>query len=596
MAEVILTRQLIEGFSFSSSYGSYHKHAFPAPFTILEGQRYLVYWDGKTYESVAYAFTHGIYSVVGIGNPMQAGGEDNGDPYAISYNEEYGTLDYFSTEVSAGHTISVTLLDENAAPIFQHHSLTFIYASMFGMYLWESYGDTENFPDPTPFELIPGETYRVVWDSTPYDCVAVAVDSGGITGIGLGNFSLLGMGENTGEPFVLGVFADGSDTACLTSDEGSSHSIILYRLIPSGNEIILKNYSGEPVTYENVDAVMFDTPDGGTQVYTRGELIQGVSVVLDLKDGNQTVNTPEGTLARSATIIKPDTLVPENIRSGATIAGVEGEFLGDTEELALSLSMADGDMVITPTAEGKVISQVTIAKPESLIPENIAEGVEIGGVVGTFVGGGSIEGVYKVTFYSWDGQLLLERYCYQGDDCPCPVAQGRITVDTNRPNSTKFVYGDWNGWAKAPDVAVQVDVLKNVSEDMELYAAYEITYENIIPEQTLAFSYKSDDKSYECALLPGALTLGETYVVVWDGTPYTVTCKKGASGVINGSINISTTEYLGDPTLRKGFFGYSIAWKVSSTGHPFYIGLYNSSQISIFTQQSATSHTVWVYK
>jgi hypothetical protein len=176
------------------------------------------------------------------------------------------------------------------------------------------------------------------------------------------------------------------------------------------------------------------------------------------------------------------------------------------------------------------------------------------------------------------------------------VAQGRITVDTNRPNSTKFVYGDWNGWAKAPDVAVQVDVLKNVSEDMELYAAYEITYENIIPEQTLAFSYKSDDKSYECALLPGALTLGETYVVVWDGTPYTVTCKKGASGVINGSINISTTEYLGDPTLRKGFFGYSIVWKVSSTGHPFYIGLYNSSQISIFTQQSATSHTVWVYK
>jgi hypothetical protein len=108
---------------------------------------------------------------------------------------------------------------------------------------------------------------------------------------------------------------------------------------------------------------------------------------LDLKDGNQTVTTPEGMLARSATIIKPDTLVPENIRGGAIIAGVEGEFLGDAEELALSLSMADGDMVITPTEKGKVISQVTITKPETLIPENIVEGVEIGGVVGTFVGG-----------------------------------------------------------------------------------------------------------------------------------------------------------------------------------------------------------------
>ena len=596
MAEVLFPRQLVEGFAFNSSYGSYHEHAFPAPFTIVEGQRYLVYWDGKTYESVAYAFDHGIYSVVGIGNPMQAGAESNGDPYAISYNEEYGTLDYFSTETNESHTIGVTLLSEADEPLFCNHRVAFFYASMFGMHLWETYGDTENYPDPTPFDLIAGETYRIIWDGIPHECVAVYINSGGIAGTAVGNFALLGMGENTGETFLMGVFEDGSDTACLTVEEGEYHSIVLYHIRPGGKEIVLKNYSGEPVTYENVDAVMFDTPDGGTQVYTRGALIENVTVLLDLQEGNQQVIAPEGTVARMATIIKPDTLVPENIRNGTTSAGVEGEFLGDTEELALSLSMVDGDMVITPTEDGKVISQVTIAKPETLIPENIAEGVEIGGVLGTFVGGGAIEGVYKVTFYSWDGQLLLERYCYQGDDCPCPVAQGRITVETNRPNSTKFVYGEWNGWAKAPDVAAQNDVLKNVSEDMELYATYEITYENIIPEQTLAFSYKSDDKCYECDLLPGTLTLGETYVVVWDGTPYTVTCKKGASGVINGSINISTTEYLGDPTLRKGFFGYSIAWKVSSTGHPFYIGLYNSSQISIFTQKSNATHTVWVYK
>ena len=596
MAEVLLTRQLMEGFTFNSGYGSYHNHAFPAPFSIVEGKRYLVYWDGKIYESVAYAFTYGVYSVIGIGNPMQAGAEDNGEPYAISYNEEYGTLDYFSTEDSESHTISVTLLDEKDAPIFCNHSLSFFFASMFGMYLWETYGDTENFPDPTPFELVAGETYRVVWDGVPYDCVGIAVDSGGISGIGLGNFGLLDMGEITGEPFVLGVFADGSDTACLTSDEGATHSVIIYRLISTGNEIVLKNYSGTDVTYENVDAVMFDTPDGGTQVYTRGELVNGLSVGLDLKDGNQIITAPEGTVARSATIIKPDTLVPENIRNGITIAGVEGEFLGDTEELALLLSMADGDMVITPTEEGKVISLVTITKPETLIPENIAEGVEIGGVVGTFVGGGAIEGVYKVTFYSWDGQLLLERYCYQGDDCPCPVAQGRITVSTTREDSNKYVYGEWCGWAKAPDVAVQTDVLKNVTEDMVLYAAYEIAYENIIPEQTIAFTYSSDDKCYSCALQPGSITLGETYVVVWDGTPYTITCKKGAGGIINGSITISTTEYLGDPTQRKGFFGYSIAWNVTSTGHPFYIGANSSTQLSIFTQQSNATHTVWVYK
>ena len=97
-------------------------------------------------------------------------------------------------------------------------------------------------------------------------------------------------------------------------------------------------------------------------------------------------------------------------------------------------------------------------------------------------------------------------------------------------------------------------------------------------------------------MLTGSITLGETYVVVWDGTPYTITCKKGASGTVNGSLTISTTEYLGDPTIRKGFVGYTITWKVSSTGHPFYIGLYNSGKLCIYTQQTAASHTVWVYK
>ena len=82
---------------------------------------------------------------------------------------------------------------------------------------------------------------------------------------------------------------------------------------------------------------------------------------------------------------KSHTVAPHLILGGIRVGITQP--LGNL--LALSLSMADGDMVITPTEEGKVISQVTITKPETLIPENIAEGVEIGGVVGTFVGGGA---------------------------------------------------------------------------------------------------------------------------------------------------------------------------------------------------------------
>lgn len=46
------------------------------------------------------------------------------------------------------------------------------------------------------------------------------------------------------------------------------------------------------------------------------------------------------------------------------------------------LSMPDGDQVITPN-EGRVFSEVTVKKPDTMVPENIRKGTDIGGVVGT---------------------------------------------------------------------------------------------------------------------------------------------------------------------------------------------------------------------
>lgn len=50
----------------------------------------------------------------------------------------------------------------------------------------------------------------------------------------------------------------------------------------------------------------------------------------------------------------------------------------------VDLAMAQGNQVVTPD-EGYLLSQVTVNKPETLIPENIAEGIDIGGVIGSLV-------------------------------------------------------------------------------------------------------------------------------------------------------------------------------------------------------------------
>ena len=54
-----------------------------------------------------------------------------------------------------------------------------------------------------------------------------------------------------------------------------------------------------------------------------------------------------------------------------------------TEEKTVTLALAAGDQVITPTA-GKNISKVTITKPVELLPENIKKGITIAGVTGTY--------------------------------------------------------------------------------------------------------------------------------------------------------------------------------------------------------------------
>ena len=93
-------------------------------------------------------------------------------------------------------------------------------------------------------------------------------------------------------------------------------------------DIVIKNYGGIDVTYENVEKVMFNTSDGGTQIYSKGELAENVPIALDFSGGNHTVIAPDGTLVKSAIILKPETLLPENIAEGVEIAGLVGTHSG----------------------------------------------------------------------------------------------------------------------------------------------------------------------------------------------------------------------------------------------------------------------------
>lgn len=151
--------------------------------------------------------------------------------------------------------------------------------------------------------------------------------------------------------------------------------------------IKLKGQTGEVLTYEDVERVYFDSADKDGEVvyYTHGKVVEDVTIEPDFSDGDQVITVPDGSLVKEATIIKPAALVPENIRAGTNVAGVVGELIGDTEEVTVDLDMAEGGQVITPSAPTKVLSKVVVTKPGTMLPENIKAGVDIGGVVGEYV-------------------------------------------------------------------------------------------------------------------------------------------------------------------------------------------------------------------
>ncbi len=207
-----------------------------------------------------------------------------------------------------------------ATTIFEQQTLTFYPNEVYGgLYFWNQ---TENY-----FVLNEGETYEIEWDGESFQCRAETMTMGELSGIGLGNKSIVGIGEDSGEPFIFAYVA--TENACLAIDQQETHTVGIYQAESgSEDEIVLKYFSNEEKKYSGVEILELITSDGGTQWFSKGEAVENVPISLDFSGGDQTVIAPEGTLVKSAVIIKPENLVPENIADGENVAGILGTHKG----------------------------------------------------------------------------------------------------------------------------------------------------------------------------------------------------------------------------------------------------------------------------
>ena len=86
-----------------------------------------------------------------------------------------------------------------------------------------------------------------------------------------------------------------------------------------------------------------------------------------------------------------------------------GEITGETK--SVELDMAGGDQVVVPS-ENKVLTQVTVKKPETFVAENIRKNVEIGGVKGTLEG--ADESLIKSMNLAYAQQMDIMNEIYSG--------------------------------------------------------------------------------------------------------------------------------------------------------------------------------------
>ena len=109
--------------------------------------------------------------------------------------------------------------------------------------------------------------------------------------------------------------------------------------------IIFYDKRGRPVEYSGIETISMDTVIENAQTtFSRGTIINLPPQDLIMVDGEnqiidiQHIQAEKGQLLKSIDIIRPDTLVPENIKKNINIAGIEGTFAGDEVEKTVELN------------------------------------------------------------------------------------------------------------------------------------------------------------------------------------------------------------------------------------------------------------------
>ena len=149
----------------------------------------------------------------------------------------------------------------------------------------------------------------------------------------------------------------------------------------TAHNVKLLNGSKQEVSYIGVETVTMPGTDGQDKVFTAGIPIDAMDISPDFSGGDMPFEAPEGYVVRSATIKKPEG-AEQVIAKGQTLAGISGAYVTPGTAKEIEPDFSGGDQIVTAEGDERW-SEVTVKKPEGLVPENILNGVDVAGVIGS---------------------------------------------------------------------------------------------------------------------------------------------------------------------------------------------------------------------
>lgn len=237
----ILPSTTYSNFRLDSTYGVY-ACKIPSTYTLTIGKTYYILWDGIAYECVSQDASALVSGSVILGNASSFGLDGNNEPFIIASIAGTGAQYCALTDTEAGnsHTVSITT---DGVVVKKIESKYFEFMDTFSEKIilaeqdltFNLYKENSEEPEKSIFVcdmsseahilsfygVTPGSKVRVVFDETEYNLSAVDV-SGEFAGLPvivdkafcIGNSAMYGTGEDTGEPFCIGLIVTDVQEVC----------------------------------------------------------------------------------------------------------------------------------------------------------------------------------------------------------------------------------------------------------------------------------------------------------------------------------------------------------------------------------------------